>query len=291
MAKVRDLGQDGQILVDGAWGTELQALGLAPGACPDAWNVTQPERVHSVAQRYVEAGSQIILTNTFGANRIVLSRHGLAEQVAAINQAGVRLSCSAAAGKAQVFASVGPSGKLLALGDVSAAELEDAFSEQVQALAEGGANALVLETFTDLEELSIALKAAKTTGLPVVACMVFDSGAAKDRTAMGTTLEQAVKTLGEGGADAIGTNCGRGVEGYVPICRRLRALTVLPLWVKPNAGLPRLVEGQITYDVSPAQFAAGILELLDAGAQYVGGCCGSSPAFVRAIAQVLNARS
>ncbi len=289
MATFNDAILSSPLILDGAWGTELQALGLEAGACPDAWNLAHPERVESVARGYVLAGSQIILTNTFGANRIVLSRHGLAEQAADINRAGARISCGAAAGKAQVFASIGPSGKLLAVGDVSEAELTDVFEQQAQVLAEGGVNGLVLETFMDLDELRIALVSARKTGLPVVACMVFDSGAAKDRTAMGVTPEKAAKTLTEAGADAIGANCGRGVQGYVPICRRLRATTNKPIWVKPNAGLAKLVDGQVNYDASPTEFAAGALDLIEAGANMVGGCCGTSPAFVEAIAEALGA--
>lgn len=287
MVALQELILNGPLILDGAWGTELQVQGLEPGACPDAWNLTHSEQVASVARSYVQAGSRIILTNTFGANRVVLSRHGLAEKAADINRAGARISCEAAAGKAIVFASIGPSGKLLVMGEVSEAELSDAFNEQAQALAEGGVDGLVLETFTDLDELRIALAAAKTTGLPVVACMVFDSGAAKDKTAMGVAPEKAAKSLTEAGADAIGANCGRGVEGYIPICRRLRAATDLPIWVKPNAGLPKLEEGRISYDVTPTQFAAGVMDLLEAGANLVGGCCGTSPKFISAIAQAL----
>ncbi len=278
----------GPLILDGAWGTELQAQGLERGACPDAWNLTHAEQVSSVARSYVQAGSGIILTNTFGANRVVLSRHGLTEKAAEINRAGARISCDAASGKAKVFASIGPSGKRLAIGEVSKAELLEAFSEQAQSLAESGVDGLVLETFTALDELLIALAAAKATGLPVVACMVFDSGTAKDESALGVAPEKAAKTLTEAGADAIGANCGRGVKGYIPICRRLRAATDLPIWVKPNAGLPKLEDGRIIYDLTPAQFAAGIKNLLEAGANMVGGCCGTSPAFIAAIGDAIR---
>ncbi len=275
------------VILDGAWGTELQGLGLSPGACPDAWNLSHPDRVETVARRYVEAGSQVILTNTFGANRVALSSHGLALQAEAINRAGARLSRRAAEGGVRVFASIGPSGKLLAMAQASEDELRAAFEEQAKALASEGVDALVLETFSDLAEARIALAAARTTKLPVVACMVFDSGAGRDRTMMGNTPEQVVRALAEDGADAIGANCGDGVERYVPICSRLRAATHLPLWLKPNAGLPKLVDGGFKYSVSPEQFAAGARALVEAGATFVGGCCGTSPAFVRALAQAL----
>lgn len=276
------------VITDGAWGTQLQALGLQPGECPDAWNLTQAAKVQVVACAYVAAGSQVILSNTFGANRIALARHGLAASAAAINRAGARLSRQSADGKADVYASIGPSGKLLATGDTNETELASAFEEQSLALAEGGAQGLVLETFTDLAELLIALGAAKKTRLKVVACMVFDSGKNKDRTAMGVTIEQAVRALTSAGADGIGANCGRGAAGYVPICQRLHELTDKPLWLKPNAGLPVMSDGKIAYPTTPDEFAANIVKLVESGAHWVGGCCGSSPDFVQAIARALN---
>ncbi len=288
MTALEELILEGPLILDGAWATELQAQGLESGDCPDAWNLTHAEQVASVARSYIQAGSRIILTNTFGANRVALSRHGLAEKAADISRAGARISRAAAAEKAKVYASIGPSGKLLVMGEVTEAELSQAFNEQARALAEGGVDGLVLETFTALDELLIALAAAKKTGLPVVACMVFDSRAAKDETATGIAPEKAAKSLTEAGADGIGANCGNGVEGYIPICRRLRAATDLPLWVKPNAGLPRLQERRISYGVSPAQFAAKVLDLLEAGANLVGGCCGTSPKFIEAIAEAIR---
>jgi 5-methyltetrahydrofolate--homocysteine methyltransferase len=279
------------VLLDGAWGTELQALGLGPRACPDLWNVDRPERVEAIARAYVEAGSEVILTNTFGANRVALSRHGLESRAREINRAGARASRSGAAGCARVFASMGPSGKILAMRQISEAELRTAFEEQAQALAEEHVDGLALETFGDLDELRIALQAAQATGLPAVACLVFDSGPARDRTMMGTTPEQAAKVLSDAGADAIGANCGNGIEGFVPICRRLRAAIDLPLWLKPNAGLPVFAEGRITYGISPEQFAKGAVDLLDAGASFVGGCCGTSPTFIRAMAAAFASRA
>lgn len=278
----------GPVVTDGAWGTQLQARGLAIGECPDAWNLTRPEQVAAVARDYVEAGSRVILTNTFGASRVRLAAHGLADRAAAINRAGVRLSREAAAGRALVFASVGPSGTMLAMGETGEDELRAAFAEQVEALAAAGADALLLETFADLDEVRAALAPAKATGLPVVVSLVFDSGAERDRTMMGTTPEEAAVALREAGADAIGANCGRGIEGYVPVCRRLRAATDLPLWIKPNAGLPEMVGGKAVYRTAAEQFAARVPDLVAAGATFVGGCCGTAPAFIAATAKVLS---
>jgi methionine synthase I (cobalamin-dependent) len=243
-----------------------------------------------VARAYVEAGSRVILTNTFRASRLALRGYGLGDQVARINQVGVEISRRAAAGRARVFASIGPTGKLLLTGETTEEELRAVFSEQVRALAEGGAEAIVIETMSDLTEAKAALAAAKETGLPVVACMVFDTGKNRDRTMMGATPEQVARELTEAGASAVGANCGSGIEAYVPVCRRLRAATHLPVWIKPNAGMPELIEGRTVWRATPEEFAAQVPALVEAGAAFVGGCCGTSPEFVRAVARTLAAR-
>lgn len=276
------------ILTDGAWGTELQALGLGPDELPDLWNLSHPDRVEQVARAYVEAGSEIILTNTFRANRLAAGGRASAEELARVNRAGVEISRRAAAGRARVFASIGPSGKLLMEGTLTENDLRAAFSEQAEALAAAGADGLVIETMSDLTEASIAVAAAKTTGLPVVACMVFDSGKNRDRTMMGVTPEQAAAALAEAGADVIGANCGNGIAGYVPVCARLRAATHLPVWIKPNAGLPELEGGRVVYRTSPEEFARWVPDLVRAGASYIGGCCGTNPAFIRAARAALD---
>lgn len=275
------------VITDGAWGTQLQSLGLSTGDCPDAWNLSHPEKVREVARRYVEAGSDVILTNTFRSNRIALEAYGLSDSVAALNRAGVEHSRHAASGKARVFASIGPSGKVLMTGDVTAEQLADAFREQAGALAESGADALLIETMSDLNEALIALKAAQGTGLPVAVSMVFDSGKEKDRTMMGTTVEEVARVLAEAGADIIGANCGCGIERYVPIGRRLRLATNKPVWIKPNAGLPEMIDGHALYRSSAEEFAALALPLRDAGVHFLGGCCGTTPDHVRALRTTL----
>lgn len=258
------------------------------GEFPDAWNLTHPERVADVARAYVEAGSQIILTNTFGANRIRLAENGLGAEVASINRRGVEISRAAGDGRARVFASIGPTGKLLMSEEISPAEMAAAFEEQARALAEAGADALVIETMSDLAEAQSAIAGARATGLPVVACMVYDSGKNKDRTMMGATPEQAAQALTEAGADVIGANCGQGILGFAAICRRLRTATDRPLWIKPNAGLPEMIDGQARYSATPEDFAAQIPELIRAGAAFVGGCCGTRPDFIGAIRRQLH---
>lgn len=279
------LGPD-PIITDGAWGTQLQALGLPAGECPDGWNLTHPDYVRQVAQSYVDAGSKVILTNTFRSNRITLAGHGLADRVVEINRAGVEISRAAAGTHAKVFASIGPTGKMLMMGEVTEEEVFGAFAEQAEAL--GASDALVIETMTDLAEARIAVRAAKTIGLPVVASMVFDSGKDRDRTMMGSTPEQVAEALAEAGADVIGANCGLGMDGYIPVAKRLRAATALPIWIKPNAGLPELVDGHIVYRTTPAEFAHQAQALREAGVAFVGGCCGTSPEFVRALYTALR---
>lgn len=277
----------GPVLSDGAWGTQLQARGLTDGECPDHWNLVHPDRVMDVARSYVEAGSAVILTNTFRANRVALAPYGLGGQIAAINAAGVRLSREAAQGRARVFASIGPTGKVLAVGEISPEEALAAFREQAQALAEGGADALLIETMSDLGEASLALEGARTTGLPVLVSFAFESGKNRDRTMTGATPEQVAHRMAEEGADSVGANCGVGIAEYVPICRRLRAATSLPLWIKPNAGLPELVDGRPVYRTGPDQFASHIPALVDAGANFIGGCCGTDPRFIGAAVRVM----
>lgn len=280
---IEQLLAGGPVLTDGAWGTQLQALGGWLGECPDSWNLSHPDRVLQVARAYVEAGSQIILTNTFGANRFRLAECGLENKVSEINRAGVTISRQAAGHRSFVFASIGPSGKLLEAGEVTAAGLRAAFEEQARSLAEACADALVIETMGDLEEAKIALAAARETGLPVVASMVFDSGKNNDRTMMGTTPEEAATVLTAAGAQVIGANCGKGILGFASLVRRLRSVTNRPVWVKPNAGLPHIANGKPEYSISPEEFAEFISTLIDCGASFVGGCCGTSPDFIRAI--------
>ena len=285
---IQDLTAQGPVVTDGAWGTQLQAQGLAAGDCPDAQNLSHPGRVERVARAYADAGSQVIITNTFGANRFTLARHGLAEQAARINRAGVEISLKAAAGRARVFASIGPSGVMLLMGEVSEEELLAAFAEQARAMAEAGADGIVVETMSDPAEAKLAVAAARETGLPVVACMTFDSGKDLDRTMMGTTPEEVAEVLTEAGADCIGSNCGQGIEGFLGIAKRLRAATDRPIWIKANAGLPQVVDGQTVYAQTPAGFARHVPDLVDAGASFVGGCCGTTPEFIRAIREAVG---
>ncbi|HLY65880.1 MAG TPA: homocysteine S-methyltransferase family protein [Chloroflexota bacterium] len=278
----------GVVLTDGAWGTEMQARGLPIGGCPDAWNIERPECVEAIAKAYVEAGSQVILTNTFGANHYVLRGHGYDDRVQTINRRGAEISRRAAGSGVKVFASVGPTGQSPADVSAMATAVYEAFMEQARSLADGGADAIVVETMSDLNEAKLAVRAAKTTGLPVVACMLYIAGRQADRTLTAVTPEQAAAELANAGADAIGTNCGIGAEAMLPICVRLRAATALPVWIKPNAGLPDVVDGRAVYRTTPEQFATSALALVRSGAAFIGGCCGTDPHFIEALARAVR---
>ncbi len=276
------------VLTDGSWGTQIQKRGLSRGECPDSWNLSHPELVEEVARLYVDAGSRIILTNTFGANRAVLERFRLGDKTAEINTEGVQISKRAAKDRAYVFASMGPSGKMLVTKETTEAELQAVFEEQAQSQFHAGADAIVVETMIDIVEARIAATAAKKTGLPVIACMVYDSGPHKDTTMMGNTPEQVVEELAKIGVDGIGANCGQGIEAFLPICRRLRAATDLPLWIKPNAGLPEAIDDELVFNTTPREFVEFVPELVRSGADFIGGCCGTDQSFVKEIRRVFE---
>jgi methionine synthase I (cobalamin-dependent) len=282
MSQLSEWLKNGAMISDGAWGTQLQARGLPMGTIPDTWNLTHPEQVEAVARTYVEAGSQVILTNTFRANAIAM--HDCSEaDIDAINRAGVTLSKQAADRQALVFASIGPTGKMLLTKGASREAISAAFAGQARSLAAAGADALLIETMSDIEEARLAVEAARSTGLPVIASFAFDSGRNKDRTMMGTTPEAVAVAMVNAGADGVGANCGVGVEFASPICQRLHAACALPVWIKPNAGLPVVEGAAIRYATTAEYFASHYASLRDAGASFVGGCCGSTPEFVRAL--------
>lgn len=281
MSRMSDWLAAGLMISDGAWGTQLQARGLEPGTNPDTWNLTHPDKVEEVARAYADAGSQVILTNTFRANAIAMPES--VSDLDAINRTGVEISKKGAAGRALVFASVGPIGKILMSGEVTPEQVSAAFAAQAKSLAAAGADALLIETMSDIEEARLAVEAARQTGLPVLVSFAFDSGKNKDRTMMGSTPEAVAEAMVEAGADAVGANCGVGVESSVPICERLHAACSLPIWMKPNAGLPKMEGTAIRYETSADYFASHFTALRDAGASFVGSCCGSTPDFIRAL--------
>ncbi len=277
------------LLADGAWGTEFFKRGLMQGNPPDEWNVSHPEIVADIAGEYLQAGAEVILTNTFGANRLRLEPHGLSGRAREINLAGAAIARNAVGDRALVAGDIGPSGKFIALGEVSAEELYDVFAEQAASLREGGVDWIVVESMTDVEEMAVAVRAASQAGgVPVVASMTYNKTPKGYRTMMGNPPEACVERARSEGASVIGANCGSGIEDYVPLAPVLRGLTPLPLWVKANAGIPQIVGGKVVYPLSPEQFASYVPALIDAGVDAVGGCCGTDPRFIREVAKLIG---
>lgn len=271
------------LIADGGWGTEFVQKGLAPGECPESWNLSRRKDVLAVASSYVQAGADIVLTNTFGGTRMKLAKAGLDSKTGEINRLGAEISRQAAADRSLIFASIGPTGEFMKpLGMASEEEMLRDFAEQARALAEGGADGIVIETMTDLAEAKAALRAVKeNTNLPVAVTLTFDKGKKGYATIMGIRPEQAARELEKSGADIVGANCGAGIENMVDLMKVMRRATQLPIWCKPNAGLPELVGGRTLYRESPEMMASQFKSLVDAGARIVGGCCGTTPAHIR----------
>ncbi len=281
----------GEVLVsDGAWGTFLQARGLPAGEAPELWNVEHPEVVSEIAVAYLAAGADMIETNSFGGNRVRLASHGLAERAAELNEAAARISRAAAGEDHYVLGSMGPTGAILALGDVSEDTVAEAFAEQARALDRGGVDVLCLETFSALDEALLAVRAARSvSSLPIACTFTFESGGPEPRTMMGHTPEEVAQALREAGVDILGTNCGRGIAGMIEIVRAMRrVVSDRPILVHANAGLPTLHGGRPVWPDTPEYMARLVPELLAAGASIVGGCCGTTPDHVRAIRRAVD---
>ncbi len=283
----------GEVLVgDGAWGTQLMQRGLPPGRPPEWFALERPEVIEEVARLYVEAGADLVTTDTFGGTSFRLKLHGLDAERARVNRQAVEAVKRAVAGRALVSASVGPSGQILEpYGDTAPEAVEAAFAEQIEALASAGADVLCIETMSDLTEATCAVRAARAVAprLPVMATMTFEPGPRGYFTVMGTSVERAVRGLEAAGADVVGSNCGTGIADMVQIARLLKAATARPVLVQPNAGLPQTRDGQLVYDETPETMASRVAELLDLGVAIVGGCCGTTPDHVRAIRRAVDA--
>lgn len=284
------LGTGDLLISDGATGTYLQQHGLEPGGCPEEFNVSHPDVVRGMARDYFEAGADMVLTNSFGGSKFMLGKYGFGDRVREFNRLAAEHASSQAPEGRYVVGSVGPTGEFLEpLGEVTTTEMYDAFTDQITALAEGGADAVVIETKTALEEVSLAIKAVKeNTDLIVMATMVFDKGPRGYFTMMGVTPEAGLNGMLEAGADIVGTNCGNGIELMVELAGQMRKHTDRYLLVHSNAGIPEIQKGEIVYSESPEFMAEGFKKLAALGVNIIGGCCGTGPDHIRAIRRVMG---
>ncbi len=282
------------VVADGAMGTELQRAGLAVGECGDRWNLEHPERLAAIHAAYIEAGCDAIITNSFGANRWVLGRYGLSDQVEAVNRSAAAIARRAAGTAVCVLGDIGPCGGFLRpLGAIDSEGLLAEFTRQAHALLEGGADGIIVETMSAVEELAIAIRAARSAAAPfVIASMAFDhlpNGLV--RTMMGVSPEKAAQKAVEEGADIVGANCGTSMTtaDFARVVEAFRRVTDRPVMVQANAGSPELVDGRAVYRLAPEALADGMREVVAAGANIVGGCCGTTPAHIAALVRCLKA--
>lgn len=292
MGRILSELKKGKILVsDGAWGTFLQQKGLQPGECPEAWNIARPADVLDIARSYISAGADMVETNSFGGSRFKLERYGFGDQVFAFNKAAAEISREAAGPDRFVLGSVGPTGKLLLMEEVTEEELYEAFKEQSKALEAGGVDAIMIETMTDLEEARIAVMAAKEhTRCEVFCTMTFEKIIGGGyRTMMGISPAEMAVALVEAGADLIGTNCGNGIEDMIGMVKEIRSVNPdIPVLVHANAGMPCYVDGTTVFPETPDDMAERVKELIEAGANIVGGCCGTTPDHICKVREVVK---
>jgi 5-methyltetrahydrofolate--homocysteine methyltransferase len=289
------IAQEEILISDGALGTLLIAKGLAPGECPESWCISHPDALKEIAQAYMDAGSDMVTTNSFGGSSLRLKAEGLADKAVEFNRAAAALVKQVVGDKGYVAGSVGPTSLFMKGegGKTTAEEIYASFKEQVIALAEGGADVICIETQFSILEATQAIRAAKeNTRLPVICTFTFESKSRGDFTMTGLTPASAAKRAAEAGADIVGANCGNGMENMIAITRQMRAAEPkIPILIQPNAGLPKIVDGKTIYEETPESMASFVPALIAAGANIIGGCCGSLPAHIAAMAKAVRAYS
>lgn len=291
MHKISELLETGKVLVsDGAWGTYLFKKGLLSGTCPEEWNLTHYDDVLEIAKSYIDAGSDIISTNSFGANVFKLSQYDLSDKLGEICRTSVEISRNAAGKGKFVMASLGPTGKFLIMGDVTEVELYTSFKEQATAFEAGGADAVCIETFYALDEAEQAIKAVKeNTSLDVLCTFTFDKTKDGFKTLMGITPQQMTESLILCGADVVGANCGSGFEDMIEIVSKIRLISSrIPILIQANAGLPIIENGNLIYSETPEKIKEIIPRIIDAGVNIIGGCCGTTPEHIKVISDIVK---
>jgi len=286
-----ELRQGKVLLSDGAWGTLLQSKGLNPGECPELWNITHRKDVSDIAEAYLNAGCDIIETNSFGASRLKLSQYGLGDRVNELNEAAASISREIAGTDKHVAGSVGPTGKMLLMGDVTGEELYENYKEQSIALEKGGADIIIIETMTDLDEATFAVKAAReNTNCTVIVTMTFSKDLKGEFfTMMGVSPFEMVNSMKAAGAHIVGSNCGNGIRDMISIVTAIRAVDRnIPVIIQANAGLPEYIDGKTVFRESPEMMASYIPDLLKEGANIIGGCCGTTPEHIREMGKALG---
>lgn len=288
---VEQIRKGNKLVSDGAWGTFLHQKGLQPGECPELWNVTHPDEVFEIAKSYIEAGADIILTNSFGGSPKKLSHYNLDERTFELNEAAAAISRKAAGDNHFVLGSIGPTGEMLLMGQVSEQELYDGFHLQAKALKSGGVDAICIETMSAVDEAVIAIKAAKdTTDLEIVCTFTFEKTVSGEfRTMMGVSPNEMAMAIIEAGASVIGSNCGNGFDQMIDIVSEIRSVNNdIPILVHANAGKPVYEDGRTIFPESPEDMAANANRLIASGASIIGGCCGTTPDHIRALSKKIK---
>ena len=280
------------LVSDGAWGTSLYQRGLLNDECPELWNVTHRSEVFSIAKSYIDAGADMILTNSFGGSPFKLEHFGLKDKAFELNKAAAEISREAAGDNHFVLGSIGPTGAILMMGQISEQELYDGFAIQAEALKQGGVDAICIETMSAIDEAEVAVRAAKSTGFEVVCTFTFDKTISGEyRTMMGVTPKEMVYAVKKAGASIIGSNCGNGFEQMIDIVQEIRTVdTEIPILIHANAGKPNYVDGKTVFPETPQEMAAITPALIKAGANIIGGCCGTTPEHIKALVNVVKAR-